>query len=182
MDRRRHFLFTATAFLVLSACAGQDARVAVDVGGQPLPVRYRIDPAMLPAIRARVLDRANLERLAHGAMPLRLNPELNTAAQRQSRALAVHGLRGHIGLDGSSPADRARAAGYGGTVFGETLSETYLSDLATLAAWLQRADTRDVILDACGQDMGFGYHQDATGKIWWTLLIGAQDAAPSQPK
>ena len=176
MDNCRSFLFALPSLLVLSACALSQAPVALAPDGQPLPVLYRVDPASLPAIRARVLDQVNEERRHIGAAPLRLDAALNAAALVQVRGMGRQGRTAHIGQDGSSPADRARAAGYRGVVLGETIAETYAPDLATLAAWMQRADTRAVILDDQGRDLGFAYVQDESGKIWWTLLLGVHDA------
>ncbi len=181
MDNCRFFLFAMACFLVLTACAMPQPPVALDRDGQPLPVLFRIDPATLPMIKARVLDRVNDERRAIGAAALRLDAALNAAALVQSRDMGQRGQAVHIGQDGSSPADRARATGYRGAVLGEILAETYAPDLATLAAWMQQPDTRAVILDDQGRDLGLAYVQDETGKIWWTLLVGSQDASFARP-
>ena len=78
----------------------------------------------------------------------------------------------HFGSDGSSPIDRAQRAGYSGRLLGENISETYESELETVAAWMQQADTRDVITDPDARDLGFAFYQEETGKIWWTMVTG----------
>ena len=58
-------------------------------------------------------------------------------------------------------------------MLGENISETYETELETLAAWMDQPDTRSVILDPNAVNLGFGYYQDSNGKIWWTLLTGS---------
>lgn len=172
MGTRRHFLLSSAGFLAVSACAPPLAEVALGPDGQPLPVIYRIDPADTSRIQFRVLDSVNALRAAAGEVPLTLNAELNAAAATHARDMALQNRPWHFGSDGSSPIDRAQAAGYRGTVLGENISETYEAELATIAAWMTRPDTRDVITDARGRDLGVAFFQEETGKIWWTLLVG----------
>jgi uncharacterized protein YkwD len=75
------------------------------------------------------------------------------------------------------PDDRARRAGYGGTLLGEALSGGRQSGLGTVAAWTGRADTRAVLTDPRGRDLGIGLHRDAEGRAWWVLMIG--DGSPA---
>jgi uncharacterized protein YkwD len=49
--------------------------------------------------------------------------------------MSVQNRPWHFGSDGSSPLDRARRAGYTGTLLGELISETFESEVETLAAW-----------------------------------------------
>jgi uncharacterized protein YkwD len=62
--------------------------------------------------------------------------------------------------------------GYQGQLVGETISETYETELETLAAWMEQPDTRRVILDPAAQNIGFSWYQEANGKLWWTLIMG----------
>lgn len=173
MMTRRQFLTASTVLPALSVVAGC-MRTAPELGpdGQPLPLLYRIDPADTARIQFRVLDSVNALRAAAGAPQLALNAELNAAAATHSRDMAVQNRPWHFGSDGSSPIDRAQRAGYRGTVLGETISETYEAELETVAAWMTQPDTRDVITDPRGRDLGIAYFQEETGKIWWTLLVG----------
>lgn len=67
-----------------------------------------------------------------------------------------------------------RAPGYPGMMLGETISETYETELETLSAWMEQPDTRDIILDERATDMGFAWYQESTGKLWWTLIMGGR--------
>jgi uncharacterized protein YkwD len=172
MDTRRQFLISSAAVLALAACSGPVADVARGPDGQPLPLLYRIDSAEASVIEGRMRDRVNAFRRSAGAAPLHLNVELNAAAAAHSRDMAMQGRLAHGGSDGSSPVDRARMAGYRGMVLGENISETYAPELETIADWMTRADTRDVITDPNARDLGVAFHQEGSGKIWWTLVVG----------
>jgi uncharacterized protein YkwD len=158
--------------LALAGCAAPSAELALGPDGRPLPVLYRIDPADVTRIQFRMLDSVNSLRAAAGVPRVLLNAELNAAAATHARDMAVQNRPWHFGSDGSSPIDRARMAGYRGTLLGETISETYESELATIAAWMTRADTRDVIIDRNARDLGVAFFQEPSGKIWWTLVVG----------
>lgn len=67
---------------------------------------------------------------------------------------------------------RVQRVGYTGTLLGELISETFETELITLAAWMRQPDTRAVILDPQARDMGFAWYQEPSGKIWWTLVTG----------
>ena len=78
----------------------------------------------------------------------------------------------HFGSDGSSPLDRVARVGFNGALIGENISETYETELETLAAWMDQPETRGVILDPRAARMGFAWFQEPNGKIWWTLVLG----------
>lgn len=142
------------------------------------PVIYRIDPADTAHIQFRMLDSVNALRATAGAPPLALSAELTAAAATHARDMAVQNRPWHFGSDGSSPIDRARAAGYRSGVLGEAISETYESELETIAAWMGRADTRAVIIDPLARDLGVAFFQEPSGKIWWTLVVGDGGTTP----
>lgn len=159
--------------LTLTGCiATAPAQTGLAGGDRAGPVIYRIDPADTVEIQFRMLDSVNALRAAAGAPAVGLNAELTAAAATHARDMAVQNRPWHFGSDGSSPIDRARVAGYRGNVLGEAISETYESELETIAAWMGRADTRAVIVDRAARDLGVAFFQEPSGKIWWTLVLG----------
>lgn len=154
----------------LTACATPEPRFGPD--GRPLPQIYRIASGDAAKVQFRMLDSVNTLRKARGAAPLSLSSELNAAAATHARDMSVQNRPWHFGSDGSSPLDRVRRAGYGGRLLGENISETYESELETLSAWMSQPETREVLLDRRGRDMGFAWFQESNGKIWWTLIVG----------
>jgi uncharacterized protein YkwD len=114
----------------------------------------------------------NSLRQAAGVSPVQLDAQLNAAAATHSRDMSVQNRPWHFGSDGSSPIDRLRRVGYAGNLVGETISESYETELETLSAWMGQQDTRDVILSAQATRLGLSWFQEESGKIWWTMVLG----------
>jgi uncharacterized protein YkwD len=70
--------------------------------------------------------------------------------------------------------------GYEKVFLGETISETYESEITTLTAWINSDNTRGVILDPRANDLGFAWFQEPNGKIWWTMLLGGNSLSTVQ--
>jgi len=67
--------------------------------------------------------------------------------------------------------------GYQGRLLGENISETFESELETLAAWMTNPSTQDIIMAETAEEVGFGWFQETSGKIWWTLVTGIPSSA-----
>lgn len=165
---RRSLLMGFMAF-GLAACAAPQVPTGVD--GLPSQQVYRIRAQDSADIQFRMLDGLNALRQAAGAKSLQLNAQLNAAAATHSRDMSVQNRPWHFGSDGSSPLERLRRVGYEGQLTGETISETYETELETLAAWMQEPNTRGVLLNPSSNEMGFSWFQESNGKIWWTLVL-----------
>ena len=133
---------------------------------------YWISRSETATVQFRMLDSINALRAAVRAGPVQLNSELTAAAATHARDMSIQNRPWHFGSDGSSPIDRAVRAGYQGLFLGETISETYETELETLAAWMDRPDTRAVILDDRATNIGISWYQEKSGKLWWVLTIG----------
>lgn len=162
-------LFLVAATVALSACS-TGTTPSTGAGGVKI---YRINRADVSKIQFRTLDSVNSLRQASGAAPLQLNAKLNNAAATHSRDMSAQNRPWHFGSDGSSPIDRVQRVGYPGALRGEAISETYETELETLAAWMEDPATRNVVLDPSARNMGFAWHQEPNGKIWWTLVTGS---------
>jgi uncharacterized protein YkwD len=168
----RRELIMGLAMTGLSACSIGPRR-PLGPDGLPLPSIYRIEPGEEAAIQFRMLDSVNSLRRAAGVAPVELDPQLNAAAATHSRDMSIQNRPWLFGSDGSSPLERARRVGFPGRLLGENISESYESELQTLAAWMSQRDTRAVILDERARRMGFAWYQEAAGKLWWTLNMGS---------
>jgi uncharacterized protein YkwD len=174
MDRRQ--LVATGGLMLLAACAGgPDPRIGAD--GNPLPQVYPITPRMADDVTFRFLDGVNLLRQAASVPPVQLSSELTAAAATHSRDMSVQNRPWHFGSDGSSPLLRVQRTGYPGRLVGELISETYETELETLASWMRQDDTRAIILDPQARDLGFAWFQEPNGKIWWTMVAGAPGGA-----
>jgi uncharacterized protein YkwD len=166
------------ASLVLSACGGGGGG-QLGPDGKPLPQVYKISQSDIGRLQIRMSDSVNALRQARGLVPLQLNANLNASAATHARDMSVQNRPWHFGSDGSSPIQRAQRAGYGGQLLGELISETYETELETLAAWMENPDTRVILLQPEAREMGFGLFQEKNGKIWWTLNTGSGVALPT---
>ncbi len=175
MNRATLTLFAGT--LALAACAIPIENVGTGTPGTTQV--YRIDRMDLAAVQFRMVDSMNALRRRHAAPAVKLNSQLNAAAETHSRDMLRQNRPWHFGSDGSSPLERIKRAGYTGKLLGENISESFETELQTLNAWMEAAETRDVILDRAARDVGFSWAQDTNGKIWWTLITGTT-AAPRQ--
>lgn len=167
----RRELILGGAALALTACVQPTGRIGAD--GLPLPQVYNIGPGDKNAIQFRMLDSVNTLRQAAGAPPVSLSAELNAASETHARDMSVQNRPWLFGSDGSSPLDRARRSGFRGRLLGENISESYETELETLAAWMNDPDTRNVILDRNARSMGLGWFQESAGKLWWSMTMGS---------
>lgn len=160
-----------TCIVVLAACTAPSTSVGPD--GRAAQGIYRISAGDKAKVQFRMLDSINALRQSAQQAPLQLDGKLTAAAATHSRDMSVQNRPWHFGSDGSSPLDRVARAGYDGKLVGENISETYETEVETLAAWMQKPDTRNVILSPDARKLGFSWHQERNGKIWWTLVTGS---------
>ena len=165
------FVLAILSLAAMVSC-GPSAPVQLGADGKPLPKFYDLSKQDSAAVQYRMLDAVNVMRQNVGALPVRINAELNAAAATHARDMSVQNRPWHFGSDGSSPLDRVTRVGYGGVFLGEVISETYEGELETLSAWVDDPDTRFVILDPNATDIGIAWFQEPNGKIWWTMTTG----------
>ena len=170
----------AVLAMALSACAPSPSSTRLGADGKPLPQVYKIRNRDTSDIQFRMLDAVNALRSASGQQAVALDSQLNAAAATHAKDMAVQNRPWHFGSDGSSPIERVQRAGFSGSLVGENISETYETELETLGAWMEQPGTRRVILSPDADALGFSWHQESTGKIWWTLLLGDRTGAPIQ--
>ena len=168
MNRRTALVLMGAS--ALAACTPPPPQIGPD--GQPLPKLYRISRSDAARLPFRALDAVNALRQGAGVPPLALDSKLSAAAETHSRDMSLQNRPWHFGSDGSSPIDRARRVGFDGRLLGEAISETYETELETVAAWLKEEGPRRVLLDPNGRRMGFAFFQESNGKIWYTLNVG----------
>ena len=142
---------------------------------------YKINRSDVGKLQFRMLDSVNALRSSSGSGPLKLNASLNAAAATHARDMSTQNRPWHFGSDGSSPIDRVQRVGYSGRLVGENISESYETELQTLAAWMEQPDTRRTILSSNARDLGFSWYQENNGKIWWVMVVGDSSNAPLIP-
>ncbi|MCC5970181.1 MAG: CAP domain-containing protein [Pararhodobacter sp.] len=165
-------LLPVLAALALLVGCTETASQRMGPDGRPVPVVYRITDRDVESIQVRMRDGINAIREEQRLPPVELNAQLTSAAATHSRDMSVQRRPWHFGSDGSSPIDRVQRAGYSGQFLGELVSETFETELETLTAWLGQRETRSVLMERRMREIGFAWHQDANGKLWWTLTTG----------
>ena len=58
------------------------------------------------------------------------------------------------------------------SVLGENTSKTCDSELESLAAWMELADSCEVIIGPLARDPGIACFQEPNGRIWWAMVTG----------
>jgi len=164
----RILIALSTALIFLSACTPNTSDVRPGDGNTV----FRIQAGDTAEVQFRFLDGMNEVRKSKNLAQVELSPELIAAAKAHSFDMSRQNRAWHFGSDGSSPIDRARRVGFNGEVLGETISETFEGDLATLQAWSRDTTTRSVILDPQARRIGLSWYQQKSGKLWWTLVVG----------
>jgi len=175
--QKRAFLIGFGALVGVSACASGTQVAQIGPDGLPLPTVYWIRPEDVDAIQFRMEESINALRQSRGLAPVALDPNLIAASATHSRDMSIQNRPWLFGSDGSSPLDRAARAQFQGRLLGELISESYETELETLAAWSQDQDKRAVLLDPAARRIGFAWYQEPAGKLWWSLTVGSAPQA-----
>ncbi len=151
-------------------------------GGSPTPSSAPSPPALPapsrspalagdPAAEAQVVALVNTARAGRGCAPVQVDPRLRTAARAHSGDMARHGYFNHTGSDGSSPADRAQAAGYQDLI-SENIAFGYATPADVMRAWMKSPHHRANVIDCAAQSIGVGLIYSPGGTAYWTQLFG----------
>jgi uncharacterized protein YkwD len=136
-----------------------------------------------PAIREEVLRLVNQARGQSRrcgtqtfpmAEPLKLNTQLNRAAEAHARNMAQHRKLQHEGFDGSTPASRASAAGYAWRAVGENIAAGPVSAAEVVQMWLDSPGHCGNLMNRNFAEMGLAYaeeEQRETG-VYWVQAFG----------
>jgi len=127
-------------------------------------VGLRPDQEDLASVGAATLCLINRERAANGEGPLRVNADLQAAAQSHSESMAMVGYFEHSGPEGGTVLDRLRTFGYidRGTIayeVGENIAWGSFEDAtpaSIVAAWMESPGHRANILNPDFRDTGIG--------------------------
>jgi uncharacterized protein YkwD len=111
----------------------------------------------LTAYEQQVLDLVNAERAANGCKALVIDPSLQKASHDYAVEMVQTHNFSHTSVDGLSPTDRAKAAGYDDGV-GENIAMGYSNDpKGVVSGWMNSAGHRANILNCSYTKTGVGY-------------------------
>ncbi len=121
----------------------------------------------------QVLDLVNQERLSRNIAPLKLNTDVQQAAQL--RASEICTSFSHTRPDGRSCSTALDDVGMSNMVAGENIAAGYRTPDAVMEGWMNSSGHRANILDTDYTEMGIGYYTNASsvyGSYWVQMFIG----------
>ncbi len=104
-----------------------------------------------------VINAVNTYRAAHGLPPLQTNAVLMAAAQGHASWIAATSTFSHTGANGSSPQDRATAAGYPGRVIENFVSGSGMTPQGAVTWWDGSPIHKQGMLSTLYVEVGAGY-------------------------
>ncbi len=102
-----------------------------------------------------LFSQTNQAREESGALPLKLNPELNQAAYLKAQDMFAKQYWDHVAPDGTQPWKWFGDAGYNYDEAGENLAKGFTSTDAVVTAWLNSPEHKANLLRNSYQDVGF---------------------------
>jgi uncharacterized protein YkwD len=111
----------------------------------------------------------NDARVEGGVLELSQNAALTTAATLHATDMEAHNYLSHTGRDGSTPGDRALAAGYNYSYISENIARGFNTEQGVMDGWMASPGHRDNILDPRAEDFGLGRVDDT-----WVLMLGSE--------
>jgi len=167
-----------------SEAAADAATIAAVLAAPCSDTEVTPEAANIPLVRAAVLCLINRERAQHGELPLRLNGELEAAAQSHTDELVADDYFAHVSPSGETPVERIRATGYVpnpfvGYIIGENLAwgtYTLSTPQSIVSAWIASPPHLANILEGQYRDTGIGI----TAAVPPSLAEGAPGATYGQ--
>jgi uncharacterized protein YkwD len=113
-----------------------------------------------------VLALTNQERAKQGCGALRMNSALSKAAEAHAADMVDKHYFAHDSLDGRSPFDRMKAAGFKGGAMAENIAVGYSSAAAVVKGWMNSPGHRQNILNCTYTMIGIGYDSGQVKPDW----------------
>jgi uncharacterized protein YkwD len=123
----------------------------------------------------KLLSLINEFRQQANLSPFELSTILSGAAQAHAEDMVQNSYFDHVGLDGSSPADRAQRAGYPSGFVGENIAAGNELPEAVFEQWINSPGHRDNMLNENYTEVGVGgvLHAPQTeNSHYWVLVLG----------
>ena len=150
---------------------------------QPATLVEPLTATDVATLRAQILTEINKARAVarvcgtqsfRAAPALKRDTKLDTTAQAHSVDMATRNYFSHTSLDGKSPFDRMRAAGYNFSAAAENIAAGNAAAADTVKQWLNSPGHCANLMSATYVDTGIGYGYSATStyKHYWTQNFG----------
>ena len=134
-----------------------------------------------------IIDLVNQERAKVGADPLKINEQLDDAADLHSQDQAGMNNMTHTGSNGSTLGSRVNETGYEWSGLAENVSQVALDPETVMfggtgvrgigiVGWMDSPGHRSNILNPDLEEIGVGYAESSDGSPYWTQVFGADFA------
>jgi uncharacterized protein YkwD len=125
-------------------------------------------PAQGSTVADEVVRLTNVERQKGGCGPLVHDPQLRSAAQGHSAAMASAQVLEHT-LNGRDMTARIKASGFAPmSAWAENISQGRPTPVAVVAGWMNSPDHKDNIMNCAYTHIGVGSAPSARKGIYWT--------------
>ena len=106
--------------------------------------------------------------------PLELNTQLNRAAETHARGMARHQKLQHEGFDGSTPGERATAAGYAWRAIAENIAAGPTTASEVVQMWLDSPGHCANIMSPSYTELGLAFAEDRETQsgVYWAQEFG----------
>lgn len=123
----------------------------------------------------------NMKRQANGLAPLKLNPQLSTAADQKARHMFAQNYWAHVAPDGTTPWVFIKDSGYQYLYAGENLARGFDKSSDVIEAWMNSPTHKENMLSPNYTDIGFAIMPgNLTGSD--TILVVQMFGSPFSPK
>ena len=170
-------LLSVVALMLLAACStdqGSSEQVPTDPT-VPAEVDAAVKEIFILTNQARAQGRdcGGSRGFMPAVPPLEWHDALGTAARLHSEDMAQRGYFDHTSPEGSSPRQRAAAAGYSGGV-GENIAAGSSTAEGTMQQWLTSPGHCANIMNPSYKyfGAGTGYNAESRFRYYWTQLFG----------
>lgn len=126
-------------------------------------------------MQEELLANLNAERAARDLPPLRLDPALETVAQKHACENAKRMSISHVSADGSQLQHRLRRAGYKFSTAAENTGRGFASGKRAVEWWMNSPGHKKNMLMSSVKDVGVGIalSSDPDNRLHWILVVGA---------
>lgn len=127
------------------------------------------------SMQAELLANLNAERAARNLPPLKLDPALDTAAQKHACDNAKRMTTSHVSGDGSQLQHRLRRVGYDYATAAENTGRGFASGKRAIQWWMDSPGHKKNILMKGVDDIGIGIAMSSApdSRLHWIMVVGA---------
>ncbi|MFA5864008.1 MAG: CAP domain-containing protein [Phycisphaerae bacterium] len=158
------FLISLPLFVLLCGCGASVPNLFPIAAGQSSSIT---DPAA-----QQVLTLTNQERTKIGLSALKWNSLLAASGADHCQDMIDKNYFAHVSPDGTSPGDRATAAGYKWSWIGENIAAGYATPQDVMTGWMNSPEHKENILRPEFTELGLGIRTDTDGRIYWAQEFG----------